>query len=276
MSENNDVPKAPLVVERINTERLSSAQKKAREYKEWKEKWAKQPKADTKPKKITKRNFNPLQPDLWPLLTHSDLMFPKRTREQALPILEEFLDPGQNRFTKDEDSVWTPTRQHNWIPKYMIHFFSMHQPQRVVMKMVVAGFNTVLIPDTQQWKFPSFENCAMSIWLFPTTLSDWYHKTDENWQPIFCQEYNLAYKQCLQMQKNFIIESCAFGTMNMNFGKFLLSSLHWMNETTIAETIDRVKKDELDKVKQILDNPIADKEMIKDAKDVYLSLLWRV
>lgn len=61
--------------------------------------------------------------------------------------------------------------------------------------------------------------------------------------------------------------------MNMNFGKYLLSTLHGMNETTVVDTIDRVKKDELDKVKQILDDPNADKNDLKDAKDVYLSLL---
>lgn len=281
-NDNNDVPKAPMVVERINTERKSSADRR-KEKKEQREKDVAKPRQaidPNKPKKITKRNFNPLQPDVWFVMTHSDLLFPNRKREQALPILDSFLIPGEDRFARKDDDEpqwkWRPTKTHNWIPRYMIYYFSEHKPQRATMKMVVAWFNTVLLPDMQQGKIPTLEWCAMSIWLSPSTLTDWNLRTNEDNTPYFSEDFISAYKQCMKLQRDFIVQSCALWTMNMNFGKYLLSALHWMNEKTVTETVDLIKKDEIDRIKKILDDPNAEKAELKDAKDIYLSMLWRV
>lgn len=283
-NDNNDVPKAPLVVERINTTRKTSTDRRREKRAQWEKDVASTKKSKpidpTKPKKITKRNFDPLQPDLWFVKTHSDIMFPNRTREQALPILDSFLIPGENKYARKDDDEpvwkWKPTKTHNWIPRYMIHYFSSHQPQRATMKMVVAWFNTVLIPDMQQGKIPTLEWCWMSIWISPWTLADWYSWTNEDKSPYFSEDYIAAYKQCMKLQRDFIVQSCALWTMNMNFGKYLLSALHWMNEKTINETVDLIKKDEIDRVKKILDDPNTEKAELKDAKDIYLSMLWRV
>jgi len=281
MKNKEETPKAPMVIERINTTKKTSSDRVKEKREQWKRDVAKPRKAidPTKPKKITKRNFDPTRPDIWFVQTHSDLLFPNRTREEALPILDSFLIPWENQFARKDDDEptwkWKPTKTHNWIPRYMVYYFSEHKPQRATMKMVVAWFNTVLIPDMQQGKIPTLEWCAMSIWLFPSTLTDWHLKTNDDGSPYFSEDFNRAYKQCMKLQVDFIVQSCAFWTMNMNFWKYLLSALHGMNEKSITETVDRVKKEEVDRVKKILEDPNTEAAEMKDAKDVYLAMLWR-